>query len=328
MSDNNIILNGSELMSIQDEPDNYLIEGFLWENENIILLAREKVGKSIIAVQMACCLTSGESFLDEYEIPEPMEILYIQTESTRHETIQRIRSMTSDEGISWNPEKFHLLCTHSLELDHDKCLDWLIRQIEHKDFNPKVIFIDPLYMSMKGSLVDDEKSRALSRNIRKLGEGFQSSVVVVHHEHRPRRHKTGEVMEEGDDSIMGSFVWKAFPNHIIRLRCRPDKIRTICCDTQRSGRVISEMQLKLIQPLPLHFEILNTADYPPFIDTVLGWLKYHSPQCANDIHKATGLALSSVKKGLSYLSRHNVNKIKKINPGKRPTFYELNNSTN
>ena len=62
------IWNGEhELFELNDDPDNYLIEGLLWEHEHIMILAKEKVGKSILSLQMACALSCGESFLGEYE---------------------------------------------------------------------------------------------------------------------------------------------------------------------------------------------------------------------------------------------------------------------
>ena len=310
-------------MSIEEEPDNYLIEGMLWENNNVMILAKEKIGKSIFGVQMACSLTCGEAFLDEYEVPEPMQILYIQTESTQHETIQRLRAMTHESGVNWNPNNFHLLATHSIYLDEDDCLRWLIQEIIAKGVAPRVIFIDPLYMSMKGSLIDDQSARAMSRNMRKLGEMFKACIVVVHHEHRSKRNQEGNHIQEGDDSVMGSFVWKAFPNHIIRIVKRGDGLRSLTCDTQRSDRVIKDMRLELCNPLPLCYKIHGTPDHPNYVGIVLNHIQHHGHKCAQDITNETGLSLSAVKKSLSYLSGPGVNKIRKVNPGRRPTYYEF-----
>jgi len=200
------ILDGDKLFSIQDEPDNYLIEGLLWENQNVVLLAREKVGKSILSLQMACALSCGEALFGEYEIPEPMQVLYVQTESTRHETIQRLRAMTHKDGVSWNPKNFHLLHTPSLSLDKKGGVEWLVNGIQDAGIKPKVIFIDPLYMCMEGSLSDDLAARSASKNIRILNEHFGCSNMITHHEHRPVRNKEGHYMSEGDNSVMGSFV--------------------------------------------------------------------------------------------------------------------------
>ncbi len=320
------IYSGTELMKLKDDPDNYLIEGLLWERNTVFILAKEKVGKSILSLQMACSLSCGEAFLGEYEIPEPMEILYIQAESTQHETIQRLKAMTGEGGVNWNPDNFHLLAIHSLALDKDSGYDDLVDMIDKKGLKPKVIFLDPLYMSMEGSLVDDLAARDASRNIRRLGETYSAAVVVDHHEHRPKKDIKGRLIDEGDNSIMGSFVWKAFPNHIIHLRLRPDNMRTLSCGTQRSSRVIENMVLEMTQPTPLMYKIHGTADHMPYVDTVFNFLDKNSdnPYCATEIQTQTALSLSAVKKALMYLTKHNVNKVRKVNPGKRPTYYTVN----
>lgn len=321
------ILNGTELMKIQDDPDNYLIEGLLWEHNQIMLLAKEKVGKSILGIQMACALSCGEALFGEYEIPEPMKVLYIQTESTRHETIQRLRAMTHETGVSWNPENFYLLTTHSLALDSETGMKMLLGEIYKREIEPNVIFIDPLYMSMEGALTEDLASRTMSRNLRKLGEIFSSAIVVVHHEHRSRSNKDGKEIDEGDNSVMGSFVWKAFPNHIIHMRLRPDGMRSLSCTTQRNSKVIRDMRLELTQPLPLMFKIHGTSDHPSYVDTVINWIRKQGDKCAQEVADETGLSISAVKKSLSYLSKHNVNRLEKVNPGKRPTYYRAVQTT-
>ena len=151
-------------------------------------------------------------------------------------------------------------------------LNHLITLINEAKISPDVIFIDPLYMSMLGSLSDDLAARATGRNIRRLGKLFGASIVLVHHEHRPvRRQKDSTIIDEGDNAVMGSFVWKAFVNHLIQLRLRQDKLRELSCSTQRNCRVIENMELELVQPNPLYYRIWGTADYKGYIDTVLNF---------------------------------------------------------
>jgi RecA-family ATPase len=276
---------------------------------------------------MACALSCGEALFGEYEIPEPMQVLYIQTESTRHETIERLRMMTHKDGVSWDENNFHLMHTPSLSIDTDAGITWLVQRIEAKKIKPKVIFIDPLYMCMQGDLSDNMASRTASKNIRILNEHFGCTNVINHHEHRPVRSKSGAYHAEGDNAVMGSFVWKAFPNHIIHLSMLTDKTRILSCSTQRSSRVIENMKLKLDHPLPLRYSIIGSADHPAYVDQVYKWIDRHGPRCAKDIHEQTGLSISAVKKSLSYLSRQDVGKLKKLNPGSRPTLYGSTNGT-
>lgn len=320
MSSSNI-LSGKELMNINDEPDNYLIEGMLWENNHIMILAKEKVGKSIFSLQMAMALSSGESFLGEYEVPEPMQVLYIQTESTRHETIQRLKSMTSDHGVGWNEDNFFLLTIHSLNLDRQDGLESLISMIRAKNIRPRVIILDPLYMSMEGGLSDEKASRSMSKNIRKLGEIFKSATVTVHHEHRPRMNQEGKYFKEGDNAVMGSFVWKAFPNHIIHLTMKADGKRVLSCSTQRSDRVIKGMELELVQPFPLMYKPTGTTDVPNYVNIVKGVFNNGDELCAKEVIERSGISVSSTKKAISYLCGQKVKFLNKVNPGGRPTYY-------
>lgn len=310
-----------ELRERPPEPNKYLIEGLLWEGDHIILLGSEKAGKSILALQMACALSCGEAFLGEYEIPEAMSVAVIQTEGKSEETVERLFNMTLEAGVACRPENIHLLTTHSWQLDTEEGFDILFTLLMHQQIKPRVIILDPLYMSMSGDLNDNQASRAMARNIRRLAKEFQAAVIVVHHQHREKWYD-GAKIDEGDNAIMGSFVWKAFPDHVLLLRCRPDKIRTLTCTTQRSSRVIDNMQLTLSQPAPLCFKIYETVDHMPYVDKVLNHLKTtRLPMSAEDITTETCLSKSAVKKSLSYLTRHNVNKLTKTNPGKRPTLY-------
>ena len=309
-------------MSLEHDPDNYLIEAILWERQTVVLLAREKVGKSLLSLQMACSLSCGEALFGEYEILEPMQVLYIQTESTRSETIERLKNMTGNNGLTWNPDNFYLYSTHSMALDTQEGYDHLLGLLHEYHLKPRVIFVDPLYMSMQGGLTDDLASRHMSSHLRQLADTFEAAMVVNHHEHRPKKDQKGDWIDEGDASIMGSFVWKAFPNHIIHLRLRPDGLRSLECTTQRSSRVIKDLRLELVQPHPLYYRIHGTPDHMPYVDTVRKWVLNRSkPVCAKTIIDGTGLSRSAVMKSLSYLSDQRNKVLYKVNPGRRPTLY-------
>jgi len=313
------ILNGIELFNLPNEPNNYLIDGILWEQQTIMILAKEKVGKSIFALQMACALSSGESFLSEYEVSEPMNVLYIQTESNRPETIQRLRSMLAVNGVTWNPDNFNFLLSDNIALDTNKGYFALVNRIKQKGIMPRVIIIDPLYMSMIGSLNDDLCVRNICNNIRKLILLYNCAVVIVHHEHRPKYDIYHVKMDEGDNAIMGSFALKAYMNHILHLRHKKDAIRSLTCNTQRSLRVIKDMDIELISE-PLHYTIIGTVDHPSYYDKIKETLEnYSTPMTAEELVRSTRLSESAVRKSLGYLFK--TKEITKTNPGKRPVLY-------
>ena len=312
------ILTGVELMSMPDQPDNYLIEKLLWKHDIVIMLASEKAGKSILGMQMACALTKGGYFLGDFEVPEPLKVLYVQSEGSREETQSRLRMMTKSDHSSWNPENFYHMYPPAIALDTDDGYNSFLDAIYKTDFRPDVIFIDPLYMAMRGDLIDNKAARLFCLNIRKIKDLFDCTIVINHHKRRPQREKNGSYIDRGDDEVMGSFVWKAFASHIFTLRNEKDNIRTLCCTTQRSGNVVKNITLKLIEPDPLHFVVID--DCITYHDKVLACLKLsNTGMCADQIAKELKVLPAGVRKTLSELNREKM--IFKTNPGKRPTVY-------
>jgi len=314
------ILDGNELMLLPAEQNNYLVDRLLWENQIIIILAKEKVGKSLFSLQMACALSCGERFLGEFEVLRPMKVLYIQAEGDRYETINRIKAMVSEKGVKWNPDNFYHMFPPALSLDTKDGYHSLVNSIKAINFCPNIIFIDPLYMSMIGDLNDNQRARMFCRHARELQAAFNCSIIINHHQHRPvKEQKTGRYINEGDNAIMGSFVWKAFPSHVIRLQKKKDDSVVMTCDTQRSGVVITDIHLTLIHPYPLKFKIVETNEHRS--DQVLKLLNMekHGLTCDSMVNM-TGLSENTIRKSITELLKEN--KIHRTNQGKIPLIYK------
>lgn len=291
------LLSGKDLLDLPYQPNDYLIENFLWRHSICAIIAKEKVGKTIFATQMALALTSGEHFLGQYHIPQPTKILYVQTEGTIYDTRENISNAIKDGKIKWNPDNWrHLFCP-SIPLDTDEGRNLLISKIDdatNDSFRPQVIFIDPLYMAMRGGLSKDEPSRAFCGNIRQIHERYGCAFVINHHEHRAKRDNFGGEIKEGDDSIHGSFVWKAFPSHILRLeRNQKTKIVTVSCKTSRNANVVEEVKMSLCQD-PLMFEVLDSGSDNKMVDIVYRTILESDKLCRKDICDKTGYADGSV----------------------------------
>jgi len=239
-------LSWDEMMELPHEENNYLIDKFLWEGQVAMILAKEKVGKSILSKQMICALTSGQALFDEYDVARECTVCYLQLEGDRGETKSRFKSMA--EGVDVGSSRFHWRFYDRLHLDKDKDADTLIEEIRSAEIKPDVIFMDPVYMACSGSLSNDEVVRSMIGNIRRIQEVFNCAVILVHHEHRAVKDKDGKHIEEGDNAIMGSFAFKAFVSHVIRVTLKgkpPNQTRVLKCDTQRNGAVAPNVELVL-----------------------------------------------------------------------------------
>jgi RecA-family ATPase len=58
-----------------------IIKGWIWEQDNVILVGEAKASKSICGMQMAFCVSAGVPFLNYYEVPQAQNVLYLQFDS-------------------------------------------------------------------------------------------------------------------------------------------------------------------------------------------------------------------------------------------------------
>jgi len=252
----------TQLLNTEVKGNDPIIDGLLWERDTTILLAKEKVGKSIFGQFLALHLIAGEDFLGELKIPNKSNVIYCQAEGKLAQTKQNFERMLK---IIPNADTDRLLLLYypSIAMNIEQEFQQVKQQI--KEWNPpeakNTIFIgDSLYMMMRGDMKDDESSKGFIENMRKLGEEFQLTYLIMHHAHRDIRNKeTGDLINEGDNALFGSFVWKAFPDHILLLKRMRDKHLKMTCDTQRTGGVVSELDIVLLEPDPLYFALKETS---------------------------------------------------------------------
>ena len=119
-----------------------------------------------------------------------------------------------------------------------------------------MIIIDPLYTTMTGDLNNNKDVKNWIKNVRGLKNHYGASVIVTHHEKKVSFNQDGNAIEHGSDSMYGSAFWGAFFNHIFSFK-KTRGAFILSCDVQRSAKVVERMELQLIQPIPLYFEILG-----------------------------------------------------------------------
>jgi hypothetical protein len=244
------IFHGPQILQVSTLLQQPIIDGYVYHRGFYYLIAKEKVGKSILGVQMLSCITTASPFLDAYPVPEALEVLYIQTEGNYRETQERLINMS--KGIPLDPDKFTIIFEPSLALNTAHGLNYIVQALESAKRKPRVILIDPLYMAIEGSMSDAAVASAWVKNARVLQDKYDAAVIVIHHTHRQRFSDKGVKIEEGDDSIFGSFVWKANADAVLVLRHdKKDGTFTLSCDTQRGTNIITKTVFTRMGPVPL-----------------------------------------------------------------------------
>ncbi len=254
---------GSDFLTKEFPKREWLIENICRKNDSVILVGNEKSGKSLFVFQLLCSLTSCHPFLDLYNVPKALKVVYIQLEGEIADSQDRMKRMIKTLDI--NPDNFHLRFSAPLNLEDKGFADGLALDIL-KNLNPKgkvdgqlvkpdIVIIDPIYFAFTGSLNEDEDVRSFLGNLRTFKDTLNCAIILVHHTHKTRLNYKGNVIEEGDEALFGSKFLKAWADHILLfIFDQKTKLRTLSCNTQRSGDIIETCELRLNEPEPLYFE--------------------------------------------------------------------------
>jgi hypothetical protein len=322
---------GNEFLTAEFPKRDWLIENICRKNDSVILVGNEKSGKSLFVFQLLCSLTSCHPFLDIYNVPKPLKVVYIQLEGEIADSQDRMKRMIKTLDI--NAENFHLRFSAPLNLEEKSFSDGLAMDIL-KNFNPKgkvagqevikpdIVIIDPIYFAFTGSLNEDKDVRAFLGNLRTFKDTLDCAIILVHHTHKTRLNYKGSVIEEGDEALFGSKFLKAWADHILLfLFDKKSKLRTLSCDTQRSGDIIEACELRLIEPEPLYFEQVDKSQTSDLqVVDLLKREEYKEGLLVDDIKSKLGLSNSGFYRSIKQpLAQGMV-----VKSEKRPLRYSYN----
>ena len=299
-----------------------LITNFLWEGDHALFIGKEKSGKSIFFQQLICHGTSAAPLFGILEIPRPLTVAYCQGEGKLADTQANLKRMR--KALDCVPSRFAVFYYPALGLDTDEGLKQLVGAIESWQ-RPDIILPDPLYAFMQGDLIENQDARRMVAHLRLLTDHFKSSMIVSHHAHRPKRDaKTGAILDEGDDSLFGSFVWKAYPDEVYLFEKNSPKVaektRRLSCDTQRMAKSLDLLNLELIDDDALYYQL--KLDKPGSTFKVLDVLT----------HSSNGMPLKEIASKSEYAERTVWNCLSRLlsegriivtNPGEKPTFWKI-----
>lgn len=206
--------NPDRLLSIlNEEPKEIYLNDLIEAEDLCMLFGLEGGGKSYFAQLMSMVLAAGADWYGKLVAPTPRKVLYVPTEGSEYDIAERFeypwqfladyQRRLRENWSYWIPPR----------LDMSKPSGVKLLKEASKDYD--VVFIDSLYSAFSGSVSDDAKIGDALAGIREARAPGQA-VVVIHHEHRPRRDQDGEYLDEGLESIAGSFAVKAFFSQIWR----------------------------------------------------------------------------------------------------------------
>ena len=311
---------GDEFLAKTFEERDTLIDCILHKKDSVILAGKPKSGKSILLFNLICSLTSGEPFLDEFEVKKPCKVLYIQLEGSLDDSQNRFNRMIG--SLAFERSNFFIMFSPPLDMNNNNTMSRLIDDIKHKMDKPDVIIIDPIYFALGSgaSLSDDSLVRGFTGQIRILQECFDCAVILTHHFKKARRDQTGKILAPDDDDVFGSVFFQAWITHQFLFDYdKTTKARFMQCNVQRSGRIKDKIMLRLVEPDPLYYELLDV--YPAKEEEIVKYLTNHADKRfeAREIYEAINMPKASFYK----LSRKLINegKINKTKGDRHCLFF-------
>lgn len=240
------IITGDDLTKIKEDDTHPIIENIIYRGDYVFISAHKKVGKSIFAQQLACSLSTGKDFLDNFEVAKPCVVYYMPTEVKTWMIKQRFENIGNAVGI--NKDNIFLVPTFFKYNTPEGQL--ILKEIFSKiPKKPDVLIIDALYKAVKGSLILDDVINTFHDSVDMILREFpECAVIVIHHLKKPQKDDKGKEYDANDNDTFGSSFIGNGVEHMFRLE-KSKKVNgelVLKCETQRSGTIIDDIRLKLV----------------------------------------------------------------------------------
>jgi hypothetical protein len=202
-------MNGKEFGE-GDTEVNFLVEGVLAEQDHLIIGGRQKTLKTSITLDLMTSMAYGVPFLGEFNVAEPMPVMFVSGESGEKVLRRNWRIMCAAKNVEWDGplhENFNISFKLPGLTVQEHIYD-IVTKIEEK--NLRLIVIDPIYLSfLKGSTQQISMGNLFEVGMVLEAYGDiarQTGCIMglIHH------HKKGSARNEFDIPDMGDLAQSGF----------------------------------------------------------------------------------------------------------------------
>lgn len=217
------IVLGSDYLKLPRAPEAWCVEDLLPTGGSMLLFGDPKIGKSYAALQLACCLVSGSSWMG-FQVPQPQSVVYVQLDTPR--TLWALR--VGKFAAHGHPiEQVHFadkgtLNTYPFDIlnpDHFKLLTTSLANIK-----PGVVIMDTLRESHSA---DENDSTEMQKAIAYLEAAIKpASMVFVAHARKSNPQFGYDLMNDnrGSNYVVGRM------DAIIRFSAKTARISSRTCE--------------------------------------------------------------------------------------------------
>jgi len=248
------VLSLRELLEHHPSPVPALIEPGLLPASGILFLGGEpKLGKSVLAANLALALASGSSRLG-FQVPAPRRVLICQFELPTPHFAERLDTMRQLIGPAADSNLFvdTVATGHLLSTPHG--LDHFLGSA--RAVNAEVIILDPLYSTHDQDENDTRAMSALCQSLLRLRDGSGAALIVIHHVRKAAgRHEIGS-------AFRGSSALHAVGDSYLLLTRLPSETPTVELRFQFRYAAAPPPRLLSLDPETLWFDTCSATSAP------------------------------------------------------------------
>lgn len=171
-------ISGADLIANIGPPE-WLIERYIEANSMVILFGEPGVGKSFIALDMACCIATGEAWQGFPVKQGP--VFYIAGEG--HAGLgRRLAALCKHRGVKLQNIMISNTAIALTERENVEAMVRMIRRLINEHGTPALIVVDTLARNFGGLDENSNKDMGLFvQHMDRLKYELQTTVLIVHH---------------------------------------------------------------------------------------------------------------------------------------------------
>ena len=184
-----------------------IADGLLYEKTSLMIAADPGTGKSTVSAQVAVELAGGFPVFGFFNVPKPVKVLYIQTERSILELLERIETLSKILPVV----KENLVVTDEyqrLDLLNPTHANLFLKAVKRDYGGARVVFLDPIYSTVSGGLKSDEPASAFTKVMSHVQKELDCALWYNHHTTKTTYKRDGSKLEK-DDPFYGSQWLKA-----------------------------------------------------------------------------------------------------------------------
>jgi len=206
---------GDLMSSIASEPG-WLVEGFWTRESHGIVAGEPKAFKSIMTLDLAISIASGQPFLGHFPVYHPGPVLIVQNENSDWIMKDRVHKIITHKGLTGKVKQkkhrelevtfpptlpIHFINQQGFQFGdpiHCEIVEKAIREVE-----PVLVIFDPLYLMFEGDLNTSKDLSPALTWLLKLKQQYNTAVVLVHHWNKGGQSPRGGQRMLGSTTLHG-----------------------------------------------------------------------------------------------------------------------------